>query len=55
LHRPGFSTLLWDVLHHFGYTSLPAYHDRPYHQFRLGHFKVYVDIPVHPTDPTMTI
>jgi hypothetical protein len=30
LHRPGFPTLLRDVLHRFGYTGLPAYHGRPY-------------------------
>jgi hypothetical protein len=54
LHHPGFPTPLRDVLHRFGYTGLPAYHGRPYHQFRLGHCKVHVDIPAHPTDPTMT-
>jgi hypothetical protein len=53
LHRPGFPTLLQDVLHHFGYIGLPAYHGRPYHQFGLGRCKVHVDIPAHPTDPTM--
>jgi hypothetical protein len=54
LHRPGFLTLLWNVLHRFGYTGLLAYHGRPYGQFRLGRCKVHVDIPAHPTDPTMT-
>jgi hypothetical protein len=54
LHRPGFPTLLRDVLHHFGYTGFPAYRGRPYHQFRLGRCKVHVDIPAHPTDLTMT-
>jgi hypothetical protein len=54
LHRPGFPTLLWDMLHHFGYTGLPTYRGHPYHQFRLGRFKVYVDILAHPTDSTMT-
>jgi hypothetical protein len=54
LHRPGFPTLLRDVLHHFGYMRLPAYHGHPYRQFRLGCCKVHVDIPAHPTDPTMT-
>jgi hypothetical protein len=54
LHRPGFPTLLWDVLHRFRYTGLPTYHGRPYRQFRLGRCKVHVDIPAHPTDPTMT-
>jgi NADPH-dependent ferric siderophore reductase len=54
LHRPGFPTLLHDVLHRFGYTSFPVYRGRPYHQLRLGRCKVHVDIPAHPTDPTMT-
>jgi hypothetical protein len=54
LHRPGFPTLLQDVLHRFGYTGLPAYHGHPYHQFRLGRCKVHVDVLAHPTDPTMT-
>jgi hypothetical protein len=54
LHRPGFPTLLWDVLHRFGYTGFPVYRGRPYRQFGLGHCKVHVDIPAHPTDPTMT-
>jgi hypothetical protein len=54
LHRPGFSTLLRDVLHHFGYMGLPTYSGRPYHQFRLGRCKVHMDILTHPTDPTMT-
>jgi hypothetical protein len=54
LHRPGFPTPLRDVLHHFGYTGLPAYRGRPYHQFGLGRCKVHVDILTHLTDPTMT-
>jgi hypothetical protein len=54
LHRPGFPTLLRDMLHRFGYTGLPAYYGCPYHQFGLGCCKVHVDIPAHPTDPTMT-
>jgi hypothetical protein len=54
LHRPGFPTLLWDVLHRFDYVGLPAYRGRSYHQFRLGHCKVHVDILAHTTDPTMT-
>jgi hypothetical protein len=54
LHHPGFPTLLRDVLHRFGYTGLPAYHGHPYHQFGLGRYKVHVDIPAHPIDPTMT-
>jgi hypothetical protein len=43
-----------DVLHRFGYTGLPAYRGRPYRQFGMGCCKVHVDIPAHPTDPTMT-
>jgi hypothetical protein len=54
LHRPGFPTLLRDVLHRFGYTGLPVYYGRPYRQFGLGHCMVHVDVPAHPTDPTMT-
>jgi hypothetical protein len=54
LHRPRFPTLLRDVLHRFDYTGLPAYRGHPYHQFGLGHCMVYVDIPTHSTDPTMT-
>jgi hypothetical protein len=53
LHRPGFPTLLWDVLHRFGYTGLPVYLGRLYRQFGLGRCKVHVDILAHPTDPTM--
>jgi hypothetical protein len=54
LHRPGFPTLLQDVLHHFSYMGFPAYRGRPYCQFGLGCCKVHVDIPAHPTDLTMT-
>jgi hypothetical protein len=54
LHRPGFPTLLRDVLHRVGYTGFPSYHGHPYRQFGLGRCKVHVDIPAHPTDPTMT-
>jgi hypothetical protein len=53
LHRPGFPTLLWDVLHRFGYTGLLTYRGRPYRQFGLGHCKVHVDILAHPTNPIM--
>jgi hypothetical protein len=31
LHRPGFPTVLQDVLHHFGYMGLPTYHGLLYH------------------------
>jgi hypothetical protein len=54
LHRPGFPTLHWDVLHRFGYTGISTCHSRPYRQFGLGRCKVYVDILAHPADPTMT-
>jgi hypothetical protein len=53
LHRPGFPTLLRDVLHYFGYTGFLTYRGRPYHQFGLGRCKVHVNIPAHPTGPTM--
>jgi hypothetical protein len=53
LHRPGFPTLLRDVLHRFSYTGLPQYRGCPYRQFGLGRYKVHVDILAHPTDPTM--
>jgi hypothetical protein len=54
LHHPRFPTLLRNVLHRFGYMGLPAYRVRPYRQFGQGRCKVHVDIPAHPTDPTMT-
>jgi hypothetical protein len=54
LQRTSFPTLLWDVLHRFGYTGIPVYRGHPYHQFRLGRCKVHVDILAHPTHPTMT-
>jgi hypothetical protein len=54
LHRPDFPTLLWDVLHRFGYTRTSTYRGLPYHQFGRGHYKVHVDIAAHPSDPTMT-
>jgi hypothetical protein len=53
LHRSRFPTLLRDVLHRFGYMGYPAYRGRPYRQFGLGRYKVHVDVPAHPTDPTM--
>jgi hypothetical protein len=54
LHRPSFFTLLWDVLHRFGYAGIPTYRGRPYRQFGLGRCKVHVDITAHPINPTMT-
>jgi hypothetical protein len=55
LHRPGFPTLLRDVLHRFGYTGLPTYRGHSYRWFGLGCCKVHVDLPAHPTDSTMTV
>jgi hypothetical protein len=49
LHRPGFPTLLRDVLHHFGYTGNPTYHGHPYREFGHGRYKVHMDIPTHPS------
>jgi hypothetical protein len=54
LHRPGFPTLLRDVLHRFGYMGTPTYRGHPHRQFGRGCCKVYVDIPAHPSDPGMT-
>jgi hypothetical protein len=54
LHRPGFPTLLRDMLHRFSYTGLPTYRGHPYRQFGLGRCKVHVDLLAHPTNPTMT-
>jgi hypothetical protein len=54
LHRPSFPTLLRDVLHRFGYMVNPTYRGCPYHEFRRGRCKVHVDIPTHPSDPSMT-
>jgi hypothetical protein len=54
LYRPGFPTLLRDMLHRFGYMGLPTYRGCTHHQFRLRHCMVHADISVHPTDPTMT-
>jgi hypothetical protein len=54
LYHPDFSTLLQDVLHRFGHTGTPAYHDRSYREFGHGHCEVHVDIPAHPFDPGMT-
>jgi cell division protein FtsB len=53
LHRLGFPTLLWDMLHHFGYTMTPVYRGHLYRQFGRGRCKVHVDIPTHPCDPSM--
>jgi hypothetical protein len=46
--------LLRDVLHRFGYMGTPAYHGRPCHKFGRARCEVHVDIPTHPSDPTMT-
>jgi hypothetical protein len=53
LHHPGFHILLRDVLHRYGYTGTPAYCGCSYHQFGRGCCKVHVDIPAHPSNPTM--
>jgi hypothetical protein len=54
LHRPGFPTLLQDVLQRFGYMGIPTYRSCMYHQVGLGRCKVHVDILAHPTNPAMT-
>jgi hypothetical protein len=48
LHRSGFLTLFWDVLHRFSHTGTPAYRE-----FRHVCCEVHVDIPSHPSDPGM--
>jgi hypothetical protein len=48
LHRPGFTTLLWDVLHHFDYKEWPLYRGLTYHEFGRGRCEVHVDIPLNP-------
>jgi hypothetical protein len=42
------------MLHRFDYMGFPMYRGCPYRQLELGRCKVHVDIPAHPTDPTMT-
>jgi hypothetical protein len=54
LHRPGFPTLLRDVLHHFGYMGIPTYRGHPYREFGRGHCEVHVDVLAHPSDSGMT-
>jgi hypothetical protein len=53
LHRPGFLTLLWDVLHHFVFTGRTIYHGHLYREFERGRCEDYVDIPPHPSDPSL--
>jgi hypothetical protein len=53
LRRPGFPTLLSDVLHRLGYAGTPTYRGRTYNQFGLVRCKVHVDTPTHPFDPSM--
>jgi hypothetical protein len=54
LHRPGFTTLFWDVLHCFDHTGTPTYRGRPYHEFGCRHYEVHVDILAYPSDLGMT-
>jgi hypothetical protein len=54
LHRPGFLTLLRDMLHRFSFMGTPAYYGRLYHKFRHGHCEVHVGIPPHPSGPSLT-
>jgi hypothetical protein len=49
LHRPGFPTLLWDVLHRFSHMETPMYRE-----FGRGCCEVHMDILAHPFDPGMT-
>jgi hypothetical protein len=54
LHHPGFPTLLWDMLYHFGHTGTPVYHGLPKCEFGCGRYEVHVDILAHLSDPGMT-
>jgi hypothetical protein len=54
LHRPGFPTLLRDVLHHFSHTGTPAYRRHPYCEFGRGRCEFHMNIPAHPSNPGMT-
>ena len=54
LHRPGAPTLLRDVLRRVGYTESPSYRGRPYREMGRGRCEVRVDIPPHPSDPSLT-
>jgi hypothetical protein len=53
LHRPGFPTLLRDVLHCFCFTETPAYYNRLFCEFECGRCEVHVDILTHPSDPSL--
>jgi hypothetical protein len=53
LHRPGFHTLLQYVLCWFGSTEAPLYYGRLYHKFGRGRCEVHVDIPPHPSHPSL--
>jgi hypothetical protein len=53
LHRPGFPTLLRDVLHRFSYTGTSMYRGRTYREFGRECCNFYVDISAHPSDPSM--
>jgi hypothetical protein len=53
LHRPSFPILLRDVLHRFGYMGIPTYCGRLYREFKRSRCEVHVDVPTHPSDPSM--
>jgi hypothetical protein len=53
LHRPDFPILLRDVLHHFGDTGTLTYCGHMYHEFGRGRCEVHVNIPTHPSDPSL--
>jgi hypothetical protein len=54
LHHPNFPTLLWDMLHRFGFTGTPTYRGRLYREVGHGHCEVHMDVPPHPSDLTLT-
>jgi hypothetical protein len=53
LHCPSFPTLLRDVLYRIGYTGTPTYRGCLYREFGRGCWEVHVDVPTHPSDPSM--
>jgi hypothetical protein len=53
-HRPGFPTLLRDVLRCFGFTEAPSYNGCLYHEFGRGGCEVHLDIPPHPSHLSLT-
>jgi hypothetical protein len=41
------------MLHHFRYKGSPVYHGCMYREFGRGRCEVHVDIPTHPSAPSL--